>query len=82
MQPNVMMGEMAGAPNDAATMMNPAGYMNFMNPATYGAWMNPAAYSGATAQPSNTVGQNWFDMSAWTNMFQPVPQVTTPKDEG
>jgi hypothetical protein len=82
MNPQVMMNEMATAPVAAANVMNPASYMAMANPATFTAWMNPAAYSAAPAQMTGPAGQNWFDMSAWTNMFQPAPQQVPQKDEG
>jgi len=72
MQPNNLMNEMGSAP--VATLMNPGSYAAFMNPAAFTSWMNPAAYTGAAAQVAGTVpAQNMFDMSSWTNMFQPQP---------
>ncbi len=79
MQPDNLMNEMGSAP--MATFMNPGSYAAFMNPAAYTAWMNPAAYTGGAAQlAGNASAQNWFDMNAWTNMFQPVQPKATDED--
>jgi hypothetical protein len=80
-------------PASYQVMMNPGTYMAWMQPATVmnemGSFpftmMNPATMTGATAQMGDAAGQNWFDMSAWTNMFQPAApasQATPEKDEG
>ena len=78
-------------PASYQVMMNPGTYMAWMQPQTMMnemgsfpfSFMNPATVAGTTAQMNNAVGQNWFDMSAWSNMFQPViPQTSPEKDEG
>lgn len=84
MQPNTMMGEMNAFVNPASyqALMNPASYQAFMNPNTYMTWMNPGAYTVAAQQMAAPAGAyNWFDMSAWGNFFQPIPDAAAPQAE-
>lgn len=80
MQPNVMIEKMTSVKPEV--YMNPANYQKLMDPNTYMSWMNPATYTDASAQVIGAAnGTNWFDISAWSNMFQPAPQVETEKTE-
>ena len=102
MQPATIMNEVSSVPvatlaNPATymTFMNPAIAQSWMNPATFGAaatQMFPGANEPCGTDPSASAacGANpaasMFDMSAWTNMFQPVipeaKQAEEAKEQG